>query len=87
MKGWALDLGTTNTGLAYWDESAERSRLMELPTICRKPGNTNPLTAPRLTKMANRTPLLKQSLWKKGRYKPSLICQSRQATALTLLRV
>ena len=48
MKGWALDLGTTNTGLAYWDQQAERARLIELPVICRKPGNRDPLAAPRM---------------------------------------
>jgi molecular chaperone DnaK (HSP70) len=35
MSGWALDLGTTNTALARWDESSAAPELVELPTICR----------------------------------------------------
>jgi molecular chaperone DnaK (HSP70) len=38
MTGWAIDLGTTNTGIARWDKAAERPRLLELATICRQPG-------------------------------------------------
>lgn len=34
---WALDLGTTNTALAYWDEDRQRPVLLELPDICRLP--------------------------------------------------
>jgi molecular chaperone DnaK len=36
MTGWALDLGTTNSGVAFWDESLGKPRLVELPAICRK---------------------------------------------------
>jgi molecular chaperone DnaK (HSP70) len=36
MTGWALDLGTTNSGVAYWDESLGKPRLVELPAICRR---------------------------------------------------
>jgi molecular chaperone DnaK (HSP70) len=48
MNGWALDLGTTNTGLAGWDSGADSPRLIELPSVCRKPGRTDPLEAARL---------------------------------------
>lgn len=46
--GWAIDIGTTNTGLARWDSVAEVPRLLELPEICRIPGGIDPLAAPRL---------------------------------------
>lgn len=48
MTGWAIDFGTTNTGLARWDLDADRARMVELPRICRKPGRVEPLEAPRL---------------------------------------
>lgn len=48
MTAWAMDLGTSNTGLARWDADAHRPRLVELPDICRHPGRTEPLEAPRL---------------------------------------
>lgn len=32
---WALDLGTTNTLLARWDQQQDRPRIFELPGICR----------------------------------------------------
>lgn len=46
MPHWALDLGTTNTGLARWDEAGARPELVVLPEICRDPEGTDPLTAP-----------------------------------------
>ncbi len=46
--GWALDLGTSNTGLALWDGEAHRPRLLELPEICRKPAGDDHFEAPRL---------------------------------------
>ena len=49
---WALDLGTTNTGLARWDADADRARLVELPAICRRPGRADPLEAPRMVPSA-----------------------------------
>jgi molecular chaperone DnaK (HSP70) len=52
MAGWALDLGTTNSGVASWDESEGKPRLIELPAICRKPDATDPLEAPRLVPSA-----------------------------------
>ena len=41
MPGWALDLGTTNSGIALWDDATDQPRLVEpvsythltLPTI------------------------------------------------------
>ena len=45
---WALDLGTSNTGLARWDSEAHRPRLLLLPDVCRKPGGEDHLEAPRL---------------------------------------
>jgi len=50
--GWALDLGTTNCGVACWDESLGRPRLIELPAVCRRPGAEDPLEAPHLVPSA-----------------------------------
>ena len=54
MAGWALDLGTTNSGVAFWDDSLGRPRLVELPDVCRKPASEqeDPLEAPRLVPSA-----------------------------------
>ncbi len=52
MTGWALDLGTTNTGVACWDEALGKPRLIELPAICRKLDAKDPLEAPRLVPSA-----------------------------------
>src|SRR5689334_14160924 len=52
MTAWALDLGTTNTGVARWDESQGRPRLVELPDVCRKLDGDDPLEAPRLVPSA-----------------------------------
>lgn len=49
---WAIDLGTTNTGIARWSEAAGAPRLLELPDICRRPGRTDPQEAPRLVPSA-----------------------------------
>src|SRR4051812_24384142 len=32
---WGLDLGTTNTSLARWDEKEDRPRLVQLPALQR----------------------------------------------------
>src|SRR6185503_8696151 len=45
---WAIDVGTTNTGVARWDESSGRPRLLELPNICRQPGGEDHFEAPLL---------------------------------------
>ncbi|MDD9938213.1 MAG: Hsp70 family protein [Myxococcales bacterium] len=49
---WALDLGTTNTGLARWEDAEARPRLVELERICRLPGEQDYLHAPRLVPSA-----------------------------------
>ena len=67
---WALDLGTTNSGIAYWDTVSERPHLLELESICRKPGGDDPLEAPRLIPSA--THILKSGgFWSRlGRWPP-----------------
>src|ERR1700686_3271003 len=52
MACWALDLGTTNSGVARWDESLGKPRLIELPDICRNFDSVDPLEAPRLVPSA-----------------------------------
>src|SRR5690349_16891525 len=52
MTGWALDLGTTNSGVAFWDPALGKPRLIELPAVCRKPATEDPLEAPRLVPSA-----------------------------------
>lgn len=52
MSGWALDLGTTNSGLARWDEASGRPQLVELPDICRRLDADDPLEAPRMVPSA-----------------------------------
>lgn len=52
MTVWALDLGTTNSGIACWDESLGKPRLVELPDIDRNHGSEDPLEAPRLVPSA-----------------------------------
>jgi len=52
MACWALDLGTTNSGVARWDESLGKPRLIELPDICRNFDSEDPLEAPRLVPSA-----------------------------------
>lgn len=49
---WAIDLGTTNTGVARWDKDEGRPRLLELPAICRHPGGEDHLEAPLLVPSA-----------------------------------
>jgi hypothetical protein len=45
---WALDLGTTNTAVARWDEDSGEPRLVSLPRLCRRPRGEDPLEAPGL---------------------------------------
>lgn len=52
MTGWALDLGTTNSGIARWDEATGQPQLVELPDVCRNPGRDDPLEAPRMVPSA-----------------------------------
>lgn len=54
MASWAIDLGNTNTGLARWDAAEEKPRLIELPELCRRSANADPLEAPRLIPSATR---------------------------------
>lgn len=54
MGSWALDLGTTNSGVATWDAAARRPKFLALERICRQPavdsgdGFADALEAPRL---------------------------------------
>jgi len=48
VPGWALDLGTTNSGVARWNDATGAPQLVELPAICRRPEGSDPLEAPRL---------------------------------------
>ena len=52
MTGWALDLGTTNSGIARWDEATGQPQLVELPDVCRNPERDDPLEAPRMVPSA-----------------------------------
>jgi molecular chaperone DnaK (HSP70) len=49
---WAIDLGTTNTGVAFWSDDLASPRLLELPGLSRRPLGSNPLEAPRLVPSA-----------------------------------
>ncbi len=52
-KPWAIDLGTTNTGIATWDEVARRPRFLHLEELARQPSEgANELEAPRLVPSA-----------------------------------
>src|SRR5258707_10294186 len=52
MDNWALDLGTTHSAVARWDELSGQPRLIELPAIARKPMGDDPLEAPRMVPSA-----------------------------------
>jgi molecular chaperone DnaK (HSP70) len=47
-RPWAFDIGTTNTGVSFWDEEAGQPQLLELPAISRAPERSDPLEAPRM---------------------------------------
>lgn len=64
MEAWALDLGTTNSGLARWDPEAGAPRLVELPSVCRVPDGGDVLAAPRLVPTA--VQLLSPPAWEEG---------------------
>ncbi len=49
---WAIDVGTTNTGVARWDPGAGQPKLVALPDICRAPSSEDPLEAPLLVPSA-----------------------------------
>lgn len=52
MSAWALDLGTTNSGIARWDDASGQASLVELPDVCRLPDANDPLEAPRMVPSA-----------------------------------
>jgi molecular chaperone DnaK (HSP70) len=52
MAGFALDLGTTNSALARWDEATGQPQLVELAGVCRQPQGDEPLEAPRMVPTA-----------------------------------
>jgi len=52
METWALDLGTTNSGVARWDEASGQAQLVDLPDVCRLPQGDDPLEAPRMVPSA-----------------------------------
>jgi molecular chaperone DnaK (HSP70) len=52
MNGWAIDLGNSHSRVARWDTELGAPRLLELPAVCREPGGTDPLAAPRLVPSA-----------------------------------
>ncbi len=51
MAGWALDLGTTNSGIARCDDTGQ-PQLVELAAVCRDPERDDPLEAPRMVPSA-----------------------------------
>ncbi|HXK10793.1 MAG TPA: Hsp70 family protein [Vicinamibacteria bacterium] len=52
MRGWALDLGTTNSAVARWDEGTQQPQLVDLPEVCRSQERDDPLEAPRMVPSA-----------------------------------
>ncbi len=48
MIGWALDLGTTNSCIARWDEPSGQPQIVDLPSVSRVPQGNDPLQAPRM---------------------------------------
>ena len=61
MDGWAIDLGNSNTRVARWDHESSSPSLLELPNICREPGGSEPLAAPRLIPSA--TEIIRNPSW------------------------
>ncbi len=49
---WAIDFGSTNTGVARWSGAEGRPRMVELPAVCRRPGGEDHLEAPTLVPTA-----------------------------------
>jgi molecular chaperone DnaK (HSP70) len=52
VSGWAVDLGTTNTGVARWDTDVGCPRWLTLDEICRDVAADDPLQASRLVPSA-----------------------------------
>ena len=67
---WALDLGTTNTGLARWDKAAGQPRLVALPDLCRNPLGKNALEAPGLVPSVLEFLPARSALDSLGRWQP-----------------
>ncbi len=70
MNGWALDLGTTNSAIARWDESAGQATLVDLPAVCRQPEAADPLEAPRMVPSAVQFPENRGLLDRLGAWPP-----------------
>jgi molecular chaperone DnaK (HSP70) len=49
---WAIDFGTTNTGIARWDHNQQRAEMFEIPELCRDIDGTDELGAPRMVPSA-----------------------------------
>ncbi|MEO0603479.1 MAG: Hsp70 family protein, partial [Myxococcota bacterium] len=62
MSHWALDLGTTNTVLARWDEDHGRPDIVHLPEVCRDPTGEPPFSAPSAIPSATHV-VADESLW------------------------
>lgn len=45
---WAIDLGTSNTGIARWDAAARRAEIVQLPHVARAPRPDRPLEPARM---------------------------------------
>ncbi len=59
MSHWALDLGTTNSAVARWEEHEQRPHVLHLDNICREVDGSDPLSAPAVVPSA--THLIEQS--------------------------
>jgi molecular chaperone DnaK (HSP70) len=51
-RGWAIDLGTTNTSVARWHDAEGQPRVLELAAVCRSSGPRDPMDAGRLVPSA-----------------------------------
>jgi molecular chaperone DnaK (HSP70) len=51
-RGWAIDLGTTNTSVARWHDAEGQPRVLELAAVCRNAGPRDPMDAGRLVPSA-----------------------------------
>jgi molecular chaperone DnaK (HSP70) len=48
VRGWAIDLGTSNTGIVHWDDETDAPRWLAVQGLCRDADSDNSLVAPRL---------------------------------------
>ena len=58
--GWAIDLGTTNSGVARWDDAGPAAA-GRAAAVCREPGGEEPLEAPRLVPIGRAPALARRS--------------------------